>query len=82
MQFVLNYNRGYEVGVVMWNEHGRFGTYPLRNFGDRQGDAKMFQMVDCPKLNEIQIRSLIKRYDPNVKYHRITGTQFKREYGE
>ena len=79
MRFVLNYNKGYEVGVIMWNDYGRYGTYPLRNFSDRQGDAMIFKMVDCPKLNDYQIRTLIKNYNPDVKYIRVSGTQFKKQ---
>lgn len=79
MRFVLNYNKGYEVGVVMCNDYGHYSTCPLRNFGDRQGDAIIFKMVDCPKLNDYQIRTLVKNYNPDVKYIRVSGTQFKKQ---
>lgn len=79
MRFVLNYNDGYEVGVVMMNEHGTVTTQPLRNFGERQGDAKIYQEVDCPKLSEPQIRMLVKLYDPEVKYKRVDGIRFVRQ---
>ena len=79
MYFVLNYNEGYEVGVVMLNDRGTVTTQPLRNFGDRQGDAKIFQLYDCPRMTMEQIKALAKRYDPNIKYQRISERQFRRE---
>ncbi len=80
MRFVLNYNAGYEVGVEMVGELGTLTTLPLRNFGHRQGDAKVFQMEDCPKLTETELKSLIKRYDPTVKYKRINGRSFAKDH--
>ena len=80
MYFVLNYNEGYEVGVVMWDElYGRQRTYPLRNFGERQGDAKVFQLCDCPHLDLRTIQQLAKRYDSRVKYRRESARRFVRE---
>ena len=80
MYFVLNYNEGYEVGAVIWSEqYGRLHTVPLRNFGERQGDAKIFQLCDCPRLTMEQVKALAKRYDRNIKYQRISERQFKRE---
>lgn len=77
MTFVINYNRGYEVGVVMVGEDGYLRTYPLRNFGQRQGDAMMFRQHDCPRLSMLQIKSLINRYDPSTKYNRIDENTFR-----
>lgn len=79
MQFGINWNDGYEVSVVMPNEFGYLRHYPLRNFGDHQGDARIFKEVDCPKLTDTQIRILIKQYDPKVKYRRINGRTFRKE---
>ena len=79
MQFGINWNDGYEVTVLMVGEHGYLRHYPLRNFGDHQGDARIFKEVDCPKLTDVQIRMLIKNYDQKVKYKRISGTRFVRE---
>ena len=79
MQFGINWNDGYEVTVLMVGEHGYLRHFPLRNFGERQGDARIFKEVDCPKLTDAQIRMLIKNYDPKVKYKRISGTRFVRE---
>lgn len=78
MTFVLNYNQGYEVGVVMENESGYLQTFPLRNFGNRQGDAKMYQLHDCPMLTIYEIKMLIKRYNPADKYERINRRCFIR----
>lgn len=79
MWYGLNWNDGYEVGVNMVDEHGYFRYHPLRNFGDHQGDAKMFQEVDCPQLTDLQLRSLIKNYNPSIKYRRINGKRFAKE---
>ena len=79
MQFGINWNDGYEVTVLMVGEHGYLRHFPLRNFGEHQGDARIFKEVDCPKLTDAQIRMLIKHYDPKVKYKRISGTMFVRE---
>ena len=79
MQFGINWNDGYEVTVLMADEHGYLRYFPLRNFGEHQGDARIFKEVDCPKLTDAQIRMLIKNYDPKVKYKRISGTRFVRE---
>ena len=79
MQFGLEYRDGYEVTVLMEDERGLRRWHPLRNFGDRQGDAKMFKMVDCPDLTDTQIRMLIKNFDSSVKYERINGRRFVKQ---
>ncbi len=79
MQFGINWNDGYEVTVLMVGKHGYLSHFPLRNFGEHQGDARIFKEVDCQKLTDAQIRMLIKNYDPKVKYKRISGTRFVRE---
>ena len=53
--------------------------HPLRNFGERQGDARFFKEYDCPKLEDGMIRALIKHYDPSVKYIRLNGGRFKKQ---
>lgn len=73
MRFGVNWNNGYEVGVTMVSENGMMKYHPLRNFGERQGDAMIFKEVDCPKLTEKQLRLLIKKYNPKVRYIRCTG---------
>lgn len=53
--------------------------HPLRNFGDRQGDARMFKESDCPKLEHGMITALEKHYDPTTKYIRLNGGRFRKE---
>lgn len=79
MQFATNYNDGYEVAVLMEDECGFRRWQPLRNFGEHQGDAKIFKYVDCPKLTDTQLRMLAKHFDRSVKYKRINGKRFIRE---
>lgn len=76
MQFGINWNDGYEVCVLMEDERGLRRWLPLRNFGDREGDAKAFKYFDCPDLTDTQLRMLTKRFDRSVKYERINGRHF------
>lgn len=73
MQFGINWNDGYEVCVLMEDERRLRRWLPMRNFGDRQGDACIFKEVDCPDLTDTQLRMLTKRFDRSVKYERING---------
>lgn len=79
MEFAINYNNGYEVAVLMEDERGQRRWMPLRNFGERQGDAKCFKYYDCPDLTDTQLRMLIKHFDRSVKYERINGKRFVRQ---
>ena len=79
MQSGINWNDGYEVTALMVGEHGCLRHFPLRNFGEHQGDARIFKEADCPNLTDTQIRILIKNYDPKVKYKRISSKRFVRE---
>lgn len=79
MQFGINWNDGYEVCVLMEDERGLRRWLPLRNFGDRQGDARIFKEVDCPALTDTQLRMLTKRFDRSVKYERINGRHFVKQ---
>lgn len=79
MQFGINWNDGYEVCVLMEDERGLRRWLPLRNFGHRQGDARIFKEVDCPDLTDIQLRMLTKSFDRSVKYERINGKRFVRQ---
>ena len=72
MQFGINWNDGY----VMEDERGLRCWQPLRNFGDRQGDARIFKEVDCPALTDTQLRMLTKHFDRSVKYERINSRHF------
>lgn len=51
---------------------------PLRNFGDRQGDARACMEIDCPHLDTDKIRFLIRHYDPARKYIRVSANRYKR----
>lgn len=71
---VSNTSDGYVVQVRIC------GTWAsLRNFGDRQGDAKEFCYKDCPKLSDLHIKLLAKNYDKNVKYIRINEGLFRKQ---
>ena len=52
---------------------------PLRNFGSRQGDARIYCYEDCPKLSDLEIRQTLKLYDPRVIYTRKGFRQYKKE---
>lgn len=67
-----NTSDGYVVSVLRENS-----WFPLRNFGERQGDAIEFRYYDCPHLNESQIKMLIRNYDKDRKFIRIDSRHFK-----
>lgn len=73
---IENTDRGYVVSC-----YHDLAWHPLRNFGDRQGDARFFKEHDCPGLEDNMIRALEKHYDPDVKYIRLTGGRFRKEKG-
>ena len=50
--------------------------HPLRNFGDRQGDAFAFRDWDCPHLSDTQIKMLERAYNKDRKYIRVSSTKF------
>lgn len=52
---------------------------PLRNFGWFEGHANEFKDIDCPKMEERQLKMLADRYRPEVKYCRVNGKNFKRQ---
>lgn len=58
-----HYRVGYTVTVKLLDADGCTRFYPLRSFGERQGDAIDFQLYDCPKMSEAQIRALAWKYD-------------------
>ncbi len=74
---VENTGHGYVVSVYDPADLG--GWRPLRNFGDRQGDARDFTLYDCPHLDGSSLRLLMKSYDPSVKHIRISGKRFVRQ---
>lgn len=52
---------------------------PLRNFGWLEGHANEFKDIDCPKMEERQLKMLADRYRPEVKYYRVNGRTFKKQ---
>lgn len=80
MELAINYENGYVVCLVAYDEHWkRKRLFPLRNFGDHQGDAKIFKECDCPDLTDAQLKMLIKNYDPNTVFKRINNKRFIKE---
>lgn len=80
MEFAINYEDGYVVCLVAYDEQWkRKRFFPLRNFGEHQGDARLFKEADCPNLSDTQLRLLIKSYNPNTKYKRINSRRFVKE---
>ena len=76
---VSNTAEGYVVQAYISDGTGYGQWYPLRNFGQRQGDARAFMLYDCPQLSDAHITALRKSYRPEVKYKRVTSTRFERQ---
>lgn len=70
MYFSLSYNNGYIVTCTKIWEDGTLRCRPLRKFYE-QGDAICFKQTDCPKLSDLQIKSLVRQYDPTKQYKRL-----------
>ena len=79
MEFAIRYYEGYEVCAVMLGDFGRKQFFPLRNFGEHQGDARIFKEVDCSTLSDSHIRMLIASFNRKVKYKRINSKRFVKE---
>ena len=80
MEFGINYNNGYVVNLIAYDEKWkRKKFFPLRNFGEHQGDARIFKEIDCPSLTDSQLRMLIKTYNPAVIFKRINSKRFIKE---
>lgn len=69
---VRNSNEGYIVDAYY---EGKW--YPIRNFGNRQGDARLFAYSDAENLSEMQLRMLIKNFKKDRIYIRINSRTFK-----
>lgn len=81
MEFALQYHNGYVVCLLMYDEGWRRKRYfPLRNFGEHQGDARIYKDVDCPLLTDAQIKMLIKQYRNDIVYKRINSHKFIRDF--
>ena len=70
---------GYVVEVYWPDAFGNYHWHPLRNFGDRQGDAIDFRDIDCPTYEPKLIQTLIKMYDKQNKYKRLDGRRLYRQ---
>lgn len=80
MEFAINYLNGYNVCLVAYDENWkRKRFFPLRNFGEHQGDARIYKEVDCPSLTDAQLRMLIKSYRNSTIYKRINSKRFVKE---
>lgn len=60
------------------DKYGCMRQFPLRNFGEHQGDARLYKEADCPRLTFEQVKALIKRFDRSVKYKRVNSRRFVR----
>lgn len=69
---VRNSNQGYIVDVYY---NGKW--HPIRNFGNRQGDARLFAYSDAESLSELQLQMMIKNYKNDIIYMRINSRTFK-----
>jgi len=81
MYFALEWDSKPPTGYVItltqiWPEDGLYKSKPLRKFKE-QGHAMVFKEHDCPHLTELQIRALVKNYDPNKLYRRIDEHHFR-----
>lgn len=76
MYYSLEYEDGFVVTLTQIWEDGRLHEKPLRKFKE-QGDAMVFKLHDCPKLTELQIKMLVKTYNPKRKYVRINERRFR-----
>lgn len=74
---VENTDHGYVVSA--YDPVRRDGWKPLRNFGDRQGDARGFMLYDAPFLPYEKTMLLAKNYNPKVKYIRICRDRYNRQ---
>lgn len=73
---IANEPCGYVVMAYMPVADNAYRWQPLRNFGDRQGDAMIYRDSDAPRLTPAQLRHLAKNYDQNRKYIRVSRTRY------
>ena len=78
MGFHLEYDGGYIVTLTQIWEDGSLREKPLRKFKE-QGHAMIFKEHDCPHLTELQIKMLVKQYDPKILFTRIDERHFRRQ---
>lgn len=75
-QFGMEYNKGYVVTALGRKVDGFRRWFPIRNFGEHQGDARLFKESDVTDLSQNEIIMLINNYKPNRHYRRISGRRF------
>ena len=71
---------GYVVEAYFPDTDGCERWQPLRNFGDRQGDAIDFRDIDCPELSDANIKALISRYDWKTCYARYKKNVYYKQH--
>ena len=76
---INNTSWGYVVEAYWPDKDGLERWQPLRNFGDRKGDAIDFRDIDCPDLSDANIKFLIAKYDANRKYVRLRKGQYYKQ---
>lgn len=81
MYYSISYDDGYIVTCTKIWEDGSLRSRPLRKFHE-QGDAIFFKMTDCQKLNDLQVKSLVRQYDPNKQYKRLNDGRRFIEYAK
>lgn len=68
---IENTEDGFVVTFLLRQADGSEYWLPLKNFGDREGDAKAFKQYDLPKFTIAELELMVKHYNPAKKYKRI-----------
>lgn len=72
MEFqVTNKPEGYVVEALMLDKDGCARWTPLRNFGERQGDAIECAYWDYPELSDSRLKAMANLYDKDVCYEKV-----------
>lgn len=79
-QFGLEYTDGYVVTALGVKADGFKRWFCLRNFGDHQGDARLFKECDVTNLTQNEIIMLASNYNPTRHYKRINSRRFIIDY--
>lgn len=68
---------GYIVGVYLRDGAGNGHWLPLRNFGDRQGDAIEFRDQDVPDFSVKELLMLHNTFDRTRRYKRLKKRSYQ-----
>lgn len=68
--WIFKENGDYVVYAEIISPDGYATFKPLRNFGCRQSDAIEYRDSDLKDVTDIQLNTLIRTYNPKVKYKR------------